>query len=237
MDKSDTSNNILQTKSYTISHTFANTVPNTVWLNKDLYTRNLTPKKRFFDEKVRVINNAEFRYWDPRRSKLCAALRKKVKIDLREGDKVLYLGASHGYTPSFMSDIIGDKGFLLGIDFAPLVVRDLVKLCELRNNMAPLLGDCNHPKDYENYLIEFDVLFQDIAQKNQPEIFLKHLQYIKRGGLLLLALKARSVNVTLPPNQIFDQVEKQLKKEVDVMQRVSLEPFEEDHAFFVCRKR
>ena len=100
-----------------------------------LYTENLTPKTTYFDEEIAYENGKEYRQFDARRSKLAAAVLKKVsQLGLKQGQSILYLGASHGYTPSFISDIIGKDGFIFALDFAPRVVRDLVFLCEKRKN-------------------------------------------------------------------------------------------------------
>src|SRR3989344_4109815 len=98
-----------------------------------LVTKNLTPDKSFFKEKLFKFNNEEYREFNPKRSKLAAGVVKKISlVPIKENQIILYLGASHGYTPSFVSDIIGEKGIVFCIDFAPRVVRDLVFVCEER---------------------------------------------------------------------------------------------------------
>lgn len=178
------------------------------------------------------------REWDPRKSKLAAAILKGIKeIGLKEGSKVLYLGASSGTTASHVSDIVGKTGFVFALDFSPRMVRDLVFECERRKNMAPLLEDANHPERYTDNVTEVDVVYQDIAQRNQAEIFLKNCRmFLKKGGYGLLAVKARSVNVAKKPSEIFDEIEKELK-EVEIVDKKALEPFEKDHMLFVCKKK
>jgi fibrillarin-like pre-rRNA processing protein len=205
-----------------------------------LYTKNLTPGKNYFAENLVKDNGVEYRAWDVSRSKLGAGIKKGVsQIGLKEGDVVLYLGASHGFTPSYVSDMIGPNGFVFCLDIAPRVVRDLVFVCEERENMAPILADANHPEEYKDLVAkEVDVIFQDIAQKNQVEIFLKNCDaYLKHGGFGLLALKARSVDVTKRPKEIFNHVRKELEKHITVVDYRELEPFERDHAIFICKKK
>lgn len=203
-----------------------------------LFTRNLTPGKTFFEESVFRKGKMEFREFDARRSKLGAAILKGVsQIGLKDQDVVLYLGASHGYTPSFVSDMVGKAGFIFAIDFAPRVVRDLVLLCNKRENMCPMLGDCNHPEEYEHCVSEVDVIYQDIAQKNQVEILQKNLRFLKNSGFALLAVKARSIDVAKKPKEIFKQVRLDLEKFISIVDYRELDPFEKDHAFFVCKKK
>lgn len=204
-----------------------------------LLTKNLTPGKTFFDESVYKEDKVEYRQWDPTRSKLAAAIFKGIsQIGVKPGDVVLYLGASHGYTVSFVSDIVGDDGFIFAIDFAPRVVRDLVFLAEDRKNIAPILADCNQPQSYVSRVSLADVVYQDIAQKSQVDIFLKNCNiFLKKDGFALLCIKARSIDVTKNPSEIFNSVRARLEKEITIVDYRKLEPFERDHAIFVCKKK
>lgn len=207
---------------------------------KNIYTKNLTPGRAFFSEQLVTDNGEEYRTWDCSRSKLAAGIKKGLsQIGIKEGDTVLYLGASHGFTPSFVSDMIGPNGSLFCLDVAPRVVRDLVFVCEARENMAPLLSDANHPENYKHLISKHvDVVFQDISQRNQVQIFLKNCdEYLKSGGFGLLALKARSIDVTMNPRDIYAIVRQQLEAKITIVDYKELDPFERDHAIFVCKKK
>jgi fibrillarin-like pre-rRNA processing protein len=206
----------------------------------DILTVNLTPGKKAYDEKLVIQNSIEYREWNPFKSKLGAAIMLGCpNIGLRKGSVVLYLGASTGTTPSHVSDIVGKEGFVFALDFAPRVVRELVFLCEERDNMAPLLEDANQPDGYKEKIPKHvDVVYQDIAQKNQAEIFLKNCRlFLKSGGFALLAVKARSIDVSKQPKEIFRKVRQEIEKELTIIDERKLEPFEKDHIFFVCKKR
>ncbi len=217
---------------------FPNLFEERVGKKKILLTKNLTPGKSFFEERLFKEKGTEFREWDPTRSKLAAAIVKDIsQIGIKEESIILYLGASHGYTPSFVSDMVGKNGFVFAMDFAPVVVRDLIFLCEARENMAPILADANHPEEYEQQVNEVDVVYQDIAQRDQVGIFLKNCdKFLKTGGFGLLALKARSIDVAKHPKEIFKQVRAELEKHITIVDYRELSPFEKDHAFFVCKK-
>src|SRR3989344_9015611 len=136
-----------------------------------LATKNLTPGKKFFNERTYEENKIEYRELNPSHSKLGAAIIKKISLmPINKGDKVLYLGASHGYTPTYVSDIVGETGLVFCLDFAPRVVRDLLFVCEERQNMIPILGDANKPDTYKNRISQVNLIYQDVAQKNQVEI-------------------------------------------------------------------
>ena len=208
----------------------------------DIFTKNLVPGQSFFGETVirkKIDNeNVELRQWDYTRSKLGAAIFLKVsQLGISEGDKVLYLGASHGFTPSYVSDIVGSKGFVFCLDFAPRVVRDLYLLCQKRNNMAPIIADAKKPEEYEGLLPEVDVIFMDIAQREQVEIFLKNFKFLKKEGFAILALKARSVDVTKKPKYIFRSAREELEKHTMIVDYKELDPVEKDHCIFVCKNK
>ena len=206
---------------------------------KRLFTKSIAPGHRPFDERVMKDEGIEYRQWDARKSKLAAAILKGVKeIGLMPGQTVLYLGCSHGYTPSFVSDILGKDGFMFALDFAPRVVRDMVFVSEKRKNIAPIIADANHPESYFYQAGAVDYVYQDIAQKNQAEIFLKNVDmFLKQGGLAFIAVKSRSVDITKKPRTVFEEVRRKLEKELEIIDYRELEPFEMDHCIFVCRKK
>jgi fibrillarin-like pre-rRNA processing protein len=208
-----------------------------------LLTKNLSPGKTVYGEEFYYEKSesgkVEYRSWNPERSKLGAALMRDIsQIGIKEDDYILYLGASTGTTVSHVSDIVGAKGLVFALDFAPRVLRDLVFVAQERNNVAPILGDANHPESYANQICMVDTVFMDIAQRNQTEIFIKNCKtFLKPGGFGLLALKARSVDVTRHPKEIFKQVRAALEKELTIVDYRELDPFEKDHAMFVVKKK
>jgi fibrillarin-like pre-rRNA processing protein len=98
--------------------------------------------------------------------------------------------------------------------------------------MAPLLADAAQTT-YD--VPKVDVVFQDVAQRDQVGIFLKNLSYLKKGGFGLLAVKARSIDVTKKPKRVFNEVREILEKNVTVVDYRDLTPYEKDHALFVVK--
>jgi fibrillarin-like pre-rRNA processing protein len=209
-----------------------------------LLTKNLVPGKVVYGEflyydKDETGNKVEYREWNPKRSKLGAALMKEVsQISIKENDYILYLGCSTGTTVSHVSDIVGKDGLVYALDFAPRVLRDMVFVAEDRKNIAPIMADANKPETYGHLISEVDTVFMDIAQKQQAEIFLKNCKmFLKEGGFGLLAVKARSVDVTKNPKDVFRTIRAMLEKEMTIVDYRELDPFEMDHAMFVVKKR
>lgn len=203
--------------------------------SRRLFTKSLVPGKAPFGERIFRERGEEYREFEPRRSKLAAALAKGCQnAGIKKGDIVLYLGASHGYTCSFVSDIVREEGLIFGIDPAPRVMRDLVFLSEERKNIVPILADANHPEEYQDKICAADIVYQDVAQRNQAEIFTKNCErFLRAGGTGLLAVKARSIDVRKKPRVIFEEVKRELEKKFKVVDFRSLEPFEHDHCMII----
>ncbi|MBN2458128.1 fibrillarin-like rRNA/tRNA 2'-O-methyltransferase [Candidatus Woesearchaeota archaeon] len=208
--------------------------------HKCIYTRSFAPGKSVYGENTVKKAGVEYREWDPTRSKIAAAIMKGCpNIFIRKGDIVLYLGAASGTTASHVSDIVQENGFVFALDFSPRVVRDLVYVCIDRRNMAPLLEDANRPDDYKDKITpEVDVVFQDIAQRDQVKIFLKNVeQFLKKGGYALLCVKSRSIDVSKKPKDIFRKVRYELEQKITIVDSRDLGPYEKDHMIFICKKK
>jgi fibrillarin-like pre-rRNA processing protein len=203
------------------------------WDGERLLTRNSAPGSRVYGERLIAFEGVEYREWSPNRSKLGAYLRLGgLKCPFKADSRVLYLGAASGTTASHVADIV-HKGMVYCVEISPRSFRDLVKVCEGRKNMVPILGDATKPQDFAFLVERADIVYQDIAQKNQASIFAKAMNaFAAESGML--SLKARSEDVTREPNQVFQDARAQLIKEgLKVLDMVDLEPFEKDHAMFV----
>jgi fibrillarin-like pre-rRNA processing protein len=99
--------------------------------------------------------------------------------------------------------------------------------------MVPILGDATKPQDFHFLVEKVDIVYQDIAQKNQAAIFAKAMRSFDSGSGML-SLKARSEDVTREPREIFEAARSQLAREgFKVLDVLDLEPFEKDHAMIV----
>ena len=202
--------------------------------NTLLVTRNMTPGRTYYGEPTYQMDAAEYRSWNPTRSKLAAAIMKGIRyMPVRPGAKVLYLGAASGTTVSHVSDILGETGHVWGLDFAPRALRDLIdKVARYRTNVSPILGDANKPMEYSSLVPKVDAVFADVAQPNQAEIIVKNASiFLKRGGWAMLSIKSRSVDVKQKPRDVYDaQVEGLEGGGLKVRELIELDPYEKDHA-------
>jgi len=203
------------------------------WDGERLLTRNFAPGVKVYGERLLTFEGIEYREWSPSRSKLGAYLRLGgLRSPFKEDSRVLYLGAASGTTASHVADIARD-GTVYCVEISPRSFRDLVKVCEGRRNMVPILGDATRPQDFTFLVERADIVYQDIAQKSQATIFAKAMRaFDARSGML--SLKARSEDVTRDPDRIFEEARSQLTKEgFQVLDLMDLAPFEKDHAMIV----
>lgn len=206
-------------------------------IGEDIATLNLTPGKRVYGEKLVRWEGKEYRLWNPYRSKLAAAIHLGLEqLPLSKSAKVLYLGAAQGTTASHVSDI-AREGVVYCVEFSPRAMQSLLTLAEARENIIPILADASKPDSYSYLLEKVDVVYQDIAQAEQSEILLKNLRsYLKEGGHFMHVIKARSIDVTAKPEEVFEKEVKKLKEAgLEVIQKLRLEPYEKDHLFVLGR--
>ena len=210
-------------------------VPGVFKIGKRIYTKSLIREQTGSGENI-IKDGVEFRNWDPFHSKLASAIIKGLKPNLHESDVVLYLGAASGTTISHISDIL-TKGFVFGVEFASRVFRDLYLVAEKRPNLAIILEDANHPERYSRFLSSVDFLYQDIAQKNQVDIFIKNAEFfLKENGFSILCVKSRSIDVVKKPKKVFSHVRSELEKYFAIVDFRTLEPFQKDHAIFLVKR-
>jgi len=205
-----------------------------------LFTRNLVPGTRVYGEKVVEEEGREFRQWDFFRSKLAASIKNGLaEMPIKPGSTVLYLGAAEGTTVSHVSDLVGGKGLVFGVDISERVMRKFITVCEQRRNVIPIIADANKPWAYKEFLEgrKIDVLFQDVAQPNQAQIFLKNGgQFLEKGRKGMLVVKAKSISQKSDVAGIFGKELALLSEQFDVKQIVNLKPFEKDHVLALCEK-
>jgi fibrillarin-like pre-rRNA processing protein len=198
------------------------------------FTRNLVPGNRVYDEELVKIRGSEYRSWDPYRSKLAGAILKgELEPDIiKAGDKVLYLGASTGTTASHVSDIVGSEGLVVGVEMSARVGREfLEKVVKARTNVIPFISDARETERFGEFG-KMDVVYCDIAQRDQTEIAIANAKrHLKKGGRLLLVVKARSIDQLKEPKLVFKEEAQKLRDAGFLVENVvDLRPFDKDHA-------
>lgn len=205
---------------------------------KNVATLNLARGSNVYGEKLVRQDGDEYRIWDPFRSKLAAALKKGMKnMPIVNGSRVLYLGASTGTTVSHVSDIVGSSGIVFAVEPATRVARELIEnVASNRKNVVPIIEDARRPQNYFSMFGKVDVIYCDIAQPDQTDIAIANCRaYLKKGGIMLLVVKTRSIDVTMEPKAVVVQEAARLEKNgFSINQIINLEPFDKDHGMIYC---
>jgi len=207
--------------------------------SRRLATRNFAPGKNVYSERLIKHKEVEYRLWDPFRSKLAAAILKGLEtVPIQFQHKVLYLGAASGTTASHVSDIVGERGHVYCIEFAPRAIRELVNnVCTFRPNMSPILADARLPERYSTLLEKVDDIYCDIAQPEQAKILADNADlFLVKGGWIMLAIKSQSIDVTEEPSKVYErEIDILMARGFRVKEAIRLEPYDKAHAMVVAR--
>ena len=205
-----------------------------------LYTETPAHAKGIYvyNEKLYTYKGKEYRSWNPYRSKLAAALKKDISVEILPQFHILYLGAAMGTTVSHIADIVVD-GIVYAVEHTPLAMSNLLKVSTVRTNIIPLLEDANHPDRYAASVDPVDIVYQDISQRNQADIFIRNIRrYLKKKGLGILMVKARSIDIALKPHEVYRLVADTLQQaDMHILTMEELTPFDKDHAVILARMK
>ena len=97
------------------------------------------------------------------------------------------------------------------------------------------MSDANQPEKYIYMVPKVDLIYQDISQRNQAEIFIKNIKkFLKINGQGIMMIKARSIDVSLKPKKAYDLVCSKLKEShLKIVDTIDLSPYEKDHAAII----
>ena len=118
-------------------------------------------------------------------------------------------------------------------------MRELIDtLCQHRSNVYPIMADARMPEKYKALVDRVDVIYSDVAQPEQAKILADNADlFLKPEGSVLIAIKSRSVDVTMEPTDVFKQETGILRaRHFDILQTVRLEPYEKDHALVLASR-
>lgn len=198
---------------------------------RELLTVNADPGHAVYGEDLATIDGVELRSWDPFRSKLAAYHAKSAPADLFENVRsVLYLGGGHGTTVSHVADLLPD-GRVFVVEKSPSALAQLLRVAERRTNLLPILADAQLPERYQADVGPVDLLYQDVAQRNQVGIFIENARaMLAPNGRGLLMLKVRSVTQTKPVPAVVRDAKGELSRAgFRVRGEADLAPFSRAH--------
>ncbi|MFC6613879.1 fibrillarin-like rRNA/tRNA 2'-O-methyltransferase [Halopenitus salinus] len=179
--------------------------------------------------------DGEWRAWDPSRSKLGAMIDLGMDVGLEGGERTLYLGAAAGTTVGHVADFAGPT---YAVEFAPRPMRELLGVAADRDRLFPLLKDARRPETYAHVVeSDLDLLVQDVATRGQAAVAVRNARFLGDDGRLLLAIKARSEDVTADPEAVFSDVRSRLSDAYRILEDRRLEPHHDDHLGIVATPR
>lgn len=212
--------------------------PGVLRRGREIFTRNLRPGERVYGEELIIEDGVEYRRWDPWRSKLAAYLLNGApRLPFDRPGRVLYLGGAHGTTLSHLSDLLPDSQ-LFGIEKSGTSFGALLALSRRRANLYPILADAQLPERYRADVGSVDFLYQDIAQRNQADVFAENASAcLASTGSGLLMLKVRSVTQRRPVNAVVAESRAVLSRNGwRVVDQRPLTPFSRDHVALVVAR-
>ena len=178
---------------------------------------------------LRVKNN--WINWNPYTSKLAAYILGNGKFwPFTDKRVVLYLGAAEGNTVNFLSHIC-HQGRVIAVDISPVSMAELLKLAEKRKNIIPCLEDAHFPNRYKLQTNIPDIIYQDIAQGDQIEIFIRNYEHFgPKYGFLML----KTGSMHGKKKDIIEEVKHKLREKFKRVDIVDISNWAKGHnAYFV----
>ncbi len=169
-----------------------------------------------YGEDVFRRNGVYERRWETKRNKLSAAISLGLSDpNVRPGQNVLYLGASFGTGVSHIADLVF-PGKVYAVELAYEPFLKLLDLSRNRTNIYPILDDANCPEKYRPFVDHAELIYQDVSQRNQVQIFMRNSEIFSEARQGLLFLKLRSISSSRPAEEV-------LQKSVDSLTGVSID--------------
>ncbi len=198
---------------------------------RSYYTQSKTGES-VYGEKVLNIDGKYYRRWEPMRSKLSAAMHLHLENFHFKNSRILYLGAATGTTVSHISDI---ADIIWAVEISPLSMNKLVHLAEKRDNIVPILDDARHPDRYTIFVDKPQILYQDISQRDQVDIFLKNMDFFSpEFGYLML--KTRTIDVRKKPKEILKEKARKIGDIYSIEEIINISKYQKDHYAIVVRR-
>ena len=187
----------------------------------------LRRKKSRLDLKIK----SKWKNWNPYTSKLAAYILGNGGFwPFTDKKIILYLGSAEGNTVNFLSHIC-HQGRVIAVDISAVAMAELLKLVEKRKNIIPCLEDAHFPNRYKLQTNVPDIIYQDIAQGDQIEIFIRNYEYFEpKGGFLML----KTGSMHGKKNDILKEVKLTLRKKFKRVDIVDISKWAKGHnAYYV----
>jgi len=178
---------------------------------------------------LELIKNKKWIKWNPFHSKLSAYLLGGGKYwPFKKNSKILYLGAAEGNTLSFLSEIC-TKNTITAVEISAIAMAELLELVDKKRNIIPYLGDAHFPNKYHVQANQPEIIYQDIAQNDQVDIFLRNCNYFNPKYAFLM-LKTQSISSK--KTKILEYTEKKLKERFQMVETINIKKWAKGHTAY-----
>ena len=167
--------------------------------------------------------------WNPYHSKLSAYLIAGGKNwPFKKNSKILYLGSAEGNTISYLSEICKTNS-ITAVEISSVAMAELLVLAKKKENIIPCLSDAHFPEKYRVQANNPEIIYQDIAQNDQVDIFIRNCKYYKPKHAFLM-LKTQSI--TKQYSDIFKKTEKRLNKIFKKVESININKWAKGHSAY-----
>ena len=178
---------------------------------------------------LQIRTNGKWDTWNPYHSKLSAyLLAGGENWPFKKNSKVLYLGSAEGNTISYLSKIC-KTDTITAVDISAVAMAELLVLAKNKKNIIPCLNDAHFPERYRIQANNPEIIYQDIAQNDQVDIFIRNCKYFKPKYAFLM-LKTQSI--AGKNKDIFKDTEKKLKNMFEKVETVNINKWAKGHSAY-----
>ena len=178
---------------------------------------------------LQIRTNGKWDTWNPYHSKLSAyLLAGGENWPFKKNSKVLYLGSAEGNTISYLSKIC-KTDTITAVDISAVAMAELLVLAKNKKNIIPCLNDAHFPERYRIQANNPEIIYQDIAQNDQVDIFIRNCNYFKPKYAFLM-LKTQSIAGR--NKEIFKETEKKLTGIFEKVETVNINKWAKGHSAY-----
>ena len=178
---------------------------------------------------LQIRTNGKWDTWNPYHSKLSAYLLAGGKNwPFKKNSKVLYLGSAEGNTISYLSKIC-KTDTITAVDISAVAMAELLVLAKNKKNIIPCLNDAHFPERYRIQANNPEIIYQDIAQNDQVDIFIRNFNYFKPKCAFLM-LKTQSIAGR--NKEIFKETETKLTQLFEKVETVNINKWAKGHSAY-----
>ena len=167
--------------------------------------------------------------WNPYHSKLSAYLMAGGKNwPFKKNSKILYLGSAEGNTIRYLSEICLINN-ITAVEISAVAMAEILVLAKKKENIIPCLNDAHFPEKYRIQANNPEIIYQDIAQNDQVDIFIRNCNYFKPKCAFLM-LKTQSISGK--NKTIFENTEKELNKIFKNVEIININKWAKGHSAY-----